>query len=123
MKGLVIKQKWADQILSGIKPWEIRSRITHQRGTRGIIKSGSGLVYGTVDLTDCIKLTLKDFEDNRDKHRIPASESSIVHHYKELFAWVVGNPQIFPKPIPYNHPQGAVIWVNLPEDILEGVNL
>lgn len=44
MDGLIIKPKWADMVLSGFKPWEIRGSRTHKRGTIGIIKSGSGLV-------------------------------------------------------------------------------
>jgi hypothetical protein len=30
-------------------------------------------------------------------------------------AWILTNPQLFAEPVPYKHPQGAVIWVNLPE--------
>jgi hypothetical protein len=121
VNGLVIKPKWADLILSGDKPWEIRSGVTHKRGTIGIIKSGSGLIYGTAELTDCINLSLQDIADNRDKHLIPADET-ILNRYKKIFAWVFKNPIMYPEPIPYIHPQGAVIWVRLP-DIQEGVQL
>jgi len=50
MNGLIIKPEWADLILSGKKTWEIRGSQTHIHGTIGIIKSGSGLIYGRVDL-------------------------------------------------------------------------
>jgi hypothetical protein len=121
MNGLVIKEIWADLILSGEKTWEIRSRVTHQRGTIAIIKSGSGLIYGTAELTDCIKLSKPNFEDNRDKHCIPVGEASeVVRDYKERFAWVLENVRKLQDPVPYSHPQGAIIWVRLSEDILEG---
>lgn len=50
MKGLIIKSKWADLILSGEKTWEIRGSQTHQRGRIGIIKSGTGKIFGSVEL-------------------------------------------------------------------------
>lgn len=118
MDGLVIKPKWADLILSGRKTWEIRSRITYKRGTIAIVKSGSGLVYGTAQLVDCIKLSSEDFAKSRHKHCIPASESNLVKHYRELYAWVLEEIQVFPEPIKYNHPQGAVVWVRLPEELI-----
>ncbi|WP_059051397.1 ASCH domain-containing protein [Paenibacillus senegalimassiliensis] len=110
MDGLIIKPNWADMVLSGIKPWEIRGSRTSKRGTIGIIKSGSGQVCGTVDLVDCIplhqpKLTL----ENINKHFVPIN--AIPYH--KPWAWVFENPTIYPEPIPYRHPQGAVIWVKL----------
>lgn len=114
MKGLIIKPHWADMVLSGVKPWEIRGSQTHQRGTIGIIKSRTGKVWGSVDLIDCISLTLYEWATNKDKHHVPYADIN----YKTPHAWVFDNPIIYPEPIPYKHPQGAVIWVNL--DIEDG---
>lgn len=113
MDGLVIKPKWADLILSGQKMWEIRGRLTHKRGTIGIIKSGSGKVFGTVELTDCIPCTVGRFMAYVEKHCI--EDPKAAFHYNQAWAWAVKNPIIFPEPVPYNHPRGAVIWVKLPE--------
>lgn len=105
MNGLIIKPKWADLILSGQKTWEIRNRVTHQRGRIAIIKSGTGLIYGTAELTDCIKLSKVNFEESRDKHCIHAGEASeVVQHYKERFTWVLENVSKLPEPIAYTHP-------------------
>lgn len=108
MKGLIIKPKWADLILSGEKTWEIRGSRTHFRGRFDIIKSGSGKVFGSVDLVDCISLHGWDdvalICDNMDKHHVPLG----VIQYKKPWAWVLRNPIIYPEPIPYKHPQGAV---------------
>ncbi|MEC0091460.1 ASCH domain-containing protein [Paenibacillus macquariensis] len=112
MNGLIIKPKWADLILSGKKTWEIRDRQTHILGTIGIIKSGSGLIYGTVDLVDCMLLTPAMYGLSSEEHRIP---SDVPVTYKQPYAWVLKNPITYPEPRPYKHPQGAVIWVELPE--------
>ncbi|WP_339200358.1 ASCH domain-containing protein [Paenibacillus sp. FSL P2-0322] len=118
MDGLIIKPNWADMVLSGIKPWEIRGSRTHKRGTIGIIKSGSGLVYGTADLVDCVPMTFYNWYENKDKHHVEYADVD----YKTPYAWVMQNPVIYPEPIPYKHPQGAVIWVKLPynPELLQG---
>lgn len=111
MEGLIVKDKWADLILSGQKTWEIRGSRTHKRGTIGIIKSGSGKVFGTVELIDCIPCTVGRFMAYKEKHCI--KEQKMAFHYNQAWAWVVKNPVIFSEPVPYSHPQGAVIWVKL----------
>ncbi|MFB9330046.1 ASCH domain-containing protein [Paenibacillus aurantiacus] len=113
MKGLIIKPYWADLILSGQKTWEIRGSRTHQRGRIGIIKSGSGEVCGSVDLVDCIPIHDNDDPDmliaNQDKHHVPFGAIP----YRKPWAWVLENPTVYTDPVPYKHPLGAVIWVNL----------
>lgn len=111
MDGLIIKPHWADLILSGVKTWEIRGSRTKKRGTIGIIKSGSGLVYGTVELVSYVPLTMYACDANKDKHHADYADI----YYKTPYAWVLRNPIVYPEPIPYNHPQGAVIWVKLSE--------
>lgn len=116
MQGLVIKPYWAKKILAGEKTWEIRGRQTHKRGKIGIIISGTGRVWGEVDLVDCIPLQGPDDVElilqNQDKHHVPLA--GIV--YRKPWAWVLENPVKYDEPVPYNHPQGAVIWVNLGEE-------
>ena len=111
MKGLIIRDPWITKILNGEKVWEIRGSITKIRGTIALIKSGSGLIYGTVELTDCIPCPPLRFKEHADKHRI--EDESKAFRYKSTWAWKVKNPIRYPEPIPYKHPQGAVIWVNL----------
>ncbi|WP_028589438.1 ASCH domain-containing protein [Paenibacillus massiliensis] len=114
MQGLIIKPKWADLILDGFKTWEIRGSRTHKRGTIGIIKSGSGKVYGQVDLVDCLPCPVDVFGANFNKHCI--KDTRVAYHYNQAWAWVFANPVKYPEPVPYVHPQGAVIWVNLGEE-------
>ncbi|SME50268.1 ASCH domain protein [Bacillus cereus] len=116
MKGIVIKKHWINLILSGQKDWEIRSRNAKIRGTIALIQSGSGMVFGTVDLVDCIPLTKEAFNSTHEHHKIPVNGDT-EPPYKKTHAWVFRNPVIFPKPIPYSHPLGAVIWINIKENI------
>ena len=114
MRGLIIKDPWIDLILSGYKKWEIRGSNTRIRGQIALIRSGSGLVVGQCLLTDTIgPLTLKEMKRNIEKHRVPLKELKSRLPYKKTFAWVLQNAKSFSQPIPYKHPIGAVIWVNL----------
>lgn len=112
MRGLIIKSPWIDLILKGKKPWEIRGSNTTIRGTIALIKSGSGKVYGTVDLVDTKKLTFEEFMQSEEFHCIPKKDCVNVT-YKNIYAWILENPKLFEEPLPYRHPRGAVIWVDL----------
>ena len=116
MKGLIIKSPWIELILDGKKTWEIRGSNTNIRGTIALIKSGSGKVFGEVDLIDSVELTLEDYQESRKLHGVQ-SENVLELPYRRTYAWVLTNPKIYKDPIPYKHPMGAVIWVNLPDSI------
>lgn len=113
-KGLIIREPWIDLIFDEKKPWEIRGSNTKIRGEIALIKSGTGLVHGTVILTNCFAITQEAFDQGRDNHRIP---ETFVNPYKQRYVWELRAPKRFKHPIPYHHPQGAVIWVNLKEAI------
>jgi hypothetical protein len=110
MKGLIVKSPWIDKILSGEKSWEIRGSNTKVRGTVCLIKSGTGKIYGTVDIIDSHPVSKLDLVFNRDKHCIT---DLLTVEYEKPNAWIMKNPVKFDNPISYRHPQGAVIWVNL----------
>lgn len=112
MKGLIVKEPWIDLILEGIKIWEIRGSHVHKREKIALIKSGTGMIYGTVEIADSIMLTSEQYHTSFKCHRIPDTKIKPLP-YKKIYAWVLKNPVKFQNPIPYNHPQGAVIWVNL----------
>ncbi|WPS85319.1 ASCH domain-containing protein (plasmid) [Brevibacillus halotolerans] len=110
MKGLVIKAPWIFLILDGKKVWEIRGSYTKIRGKIALIQSGTGLVIGTAELIDCKRLSLLEYQEAKDLHCI---EDCITAPYPAIHAWVLTNAVRFQTPMPYTHPQGAVIWVNL----------
>lgn len=116
MKGLLIRAPWIDYIFDGKKTWEIRGSNTNIRGTVALIKSGSGMVFGTVDLVDSKKLSLEEYQLSEKYHCVQKSEC-LEMPYKNTHAWVVDNPILFDNPIPYKHPMGAIIWVSLYEEL------
>lgn len=108
MKGLIIKQPWIDMILSGEKVWEMRSRNTSHRGRIALIQQGAGLVIGSANLTGVVEnMTAEEYYSSGHLHRVPGEFG------KWRYAWVLADPSRYDEPVPYAHPQGAVIWVNL----------
>jgi ASCH domain len=96
MKGLIVREPYASQILSGEKTEEFRGRPTKIRERIAIIPAGSGTVAGTVHLEKCTG-------PHRRRGR-----------YKDkTYIYLLKDPVKFKKPKPYKHPYGAVIWVNL----------
>lgn len=118
MKGLIIKSPWIEKILEGEKVWEIRGSNTKIRGTIALIKSGSGMIYGTAVLIKSFAITQEAYYQGSRHHCIP---DSYENKYIQRHVWELSSPILFDKPIPYKHPQGAVIWVNL-EGVLNDVN-
>lgn len=109
MKGLIIRSPWIDLVLQGEKTWEIRGANTCIRGRIALIKSGTGCVFGTVELVDCLPLDLMNYQGHIAEHRVTAVQSL---PYPKTFAWVLARSVPFEQPVPYRHPKGAVIWVN-----------
>ena len=113
MKGLIIKPKWADLILDGIKTIEVRGSKTSIRGEIGIIKSGSKQVYGTATLFHCAELGESEFNNWKERHKLNISYEDLLKIYPKPYAWCLTNIKKFDTPIPYEHKQGCVIWVNI----------
>ena len=110
MKGLIIKEPYIDQILSGIKKWEIRGSNTSIRGKIYLIKSGTKKIYGEVDLVDSFEIDLEKYNEYYKELYGNSCESL---PYKRTYAWVLEEPLLYDEPVPYIHPKGAIIWVNL----------
>jgi len=120
-RALIIKKEWLDRIFDcrifdGRKTWEMRSTKTNVRGKIGLIEARSGLIVGEADLVGCGKrLTEQTAADNFKFHRV--SDLSKLKYW--CYPWILENAIRYEKPIPYNHPLGAVIWVNINESIFE----
>ena len=114
-RGLVIRQPWMGHILRGEKRWELRSRSTTLRGPIALIQSGSGLVVGTACLARVIgPLQDGEFERATKEGLVVGTEFQAIS-YAKAYAWVLEQARPLATPLPYDHPQGAVIWVRLPE--------
>lgn len=105
-KALIIRKPWIDKILDDGKIWEMRATKTKVRGRIGLIEAGSGLIVGEVTLVDSLDPATAD---GFMKHHI--EDESLLKKWP--YPWVMSKPVRYEKPIPYKHPQGAVIWVKL----------
>jgi hypothetical protein len=113
MRALLIRRPWIDKILDGEKTWEIRGSRTSVQGPIALIASRSGTVVGVCDLVDCIgPLTADEFRKNAKKAGMRPTEATLGY-YRQTYAWVLKNARKLARPIEYQHPSGAVIWVRL----------
>jgi ASCH domain len=120
-RGLVIDTPWIDLILAGEKTWEMRSTHSSKRGRIALIRKGSGLIVGYANLVDSVGPLSEDaLASNTNKHQITAErfgDGSWMGQWNH--AWVLSEVQQLPQPIPYKHPSGAVIWVDLAKAIVQ----
>jgi hypothetical protein len=120
-RGLLIRDPYISDILQGRKRWELRSFATRIRGPIGLIKSTSGHVFGECVLRECIgpldlDVLLHSSEigphDMGEIQRVGALPYANDGH-SCTYAWVLEDVRLYPEPIPYRHPSGAVIFVDL----------
>jgi hypothetical protein len=117
MRALLIRHPWIDLILDGEKTWEIRGSRTAIREVIALVPSGCGTIIGTCELVDCIgPLTSHNFRKHAEKAGMRPSEAKLGH-YRQTYAWVLAKPRRLKTPVPYEHPSGAVIWVNLDQSV------
>jgi len=84
------------------------------RGRIGLIEAGSGLIVGEAEI-DRMQSAPKSYRARhmtRAYHRIPEARYNVMD--KWCWAWVLFNVLRYDEPVAYAHPQGAVIWVSLP---------
>jgi hypothetical protein len=114
-RTLLVREPWVSMLLDGYKTWELRRSSTKVRGPVGLTPSGSGEIAGSARLGDVHgPFAAAELIAHRELHRV---DSEFLDDYaagKQLFAWEFHHPQWFEPPGPYEHPQGAVIWVKLP---------
>ena len=122
-RGLMIREPWVSQILMSRKSWELRGVTTKVRGRLALIRSKSGLVVGEAELVDCIgplsletllstgALSQMEKDEIEQQGRPPYVQTDDVT--SKTFAWVMSNPILYSRPIPYKHPSGAITFVDL----------
>jgi len=123
-KGLVVDDPWIDLILAGSKTWEMRSARTSFRGWFGLIRKGSGAVWGIARLDDVgARMTPDELVTTIDKHRIPEDMIRSGAVVKWNTPWKLSNARRLERPVPYQHPYGAVTWVNLDFSVTESISV
>ena len=111
-RGLIIRKNWLDKIFETGKTMEMRSTKTNIRGRIGLIEAKSGLIVGEVTLYDCTeKLTNEQALKYSSQHQV--DDLNLLK--KWCYGWKLKDIKKYPFPVPYLHPKGAVIWVNIAE--------
>jgi len=108
-KGLIIQRFWLDKIFDEGKTWEMRTTKTKIRGKILLIEAGSGLIMGEAELMSCSDKPIERHAYQVKFHQVESAE--LLKKWK--YAWVLAFIKRYEEPVPYKHPQGAVIWVNL----------
>lgn len=122
-RGLLIREPWISQILMGRKTWELRGTPTKIRGRLALIRSGSGLIIGECHLDGCVgpidfdtlittgALSRDEREEiERDGHAPYVAADGMT---SKTYAWTVSKPILYSRPVAYNHPSGAITFVDL----------
>ena len=79
-----------------------------------LIRKGSGAVVGVVTVNGSTgPLGVAALRENLDLHRVPMVEFETGRAMKWTTAWLLSDARALPKPVPHQHPFGAVTWVNL----------
>lgn len=116
MKALIIDEPWMSLLLSGKKTWEMRSRHTSIRGRIALIRKGSGRVVGVADVVGSIgPFDAIAWRAHQSRHRIPLDRQEATANWN--VAWVLERARPLVRAIPYEHPNGAVTWVNLSNEV------
>lgn len=123
MKALIIDEPWIGLILAGSKSWEMRKTGCSHRGPIALIRKGSGQVVGTAEVVDSLApiASSSDYALAEPKHGIPPGRQAQAFTDGWRTPWVLANARALATPVPYSHPSGAVIWVNLDDTVSSAV--
>ncbi|EGB10385.1 hypothetical protein AURANDRAFT_62698 [Aureococcus anophagefferens] len=132
--GLPIKAEWLEKILRGEKTVELRGKGTAKVGQRiGLICSKSSTPASMV-MGECLlaeargPLTNVELLALQPQHCVHARDDGEPDtadelresvEYKKVHAWVFEDVIVYETFIPYEHPRGAVGWIDLTKAIVE----
>lgn len=110
-RALIIDDPWISKILSGEKTWEMRSTRTNVRGFIGLIRKGSGKIVGIANLHHCgERLATTTLIKSKRMHCVDYKSNPEL--LKWHTPWSLRDVKEI-NPIPYEHKQGAVVWVKI----------
>jgi hypothetical protein len=124
LKALIIDEPWIGKILRGEKTWEMRKTVCHLRGPIALIRKGSGMVVGTAELTDSLSpiATRREYSEAEAFHGVPPERQDRAFTDGWMTPWVLAKARPLSPAVAYQHPSGAVIWVNLDDAVTAAVN-
>jgi hypothetical protein len=121
-KALIIADPWIGYLLDGTKIWEMRSSGAAHRGWFGLIRKGTGAIYGIARLVDVgLQLSPEEMIATYDRHRIPEAMIRSGEVAKWNIPWKLADVRRLPRPVPYTHKSGAVTWVELDGVAINGI--
>lgn len=113
-RALIIDEPWLSEILAGRKIWELRTKPCRIRERIGLIRAGSGKIFGVATVVDSLpKLSKAQMLRTTAQHRVPKSHVPAAYEAGWRTPWVLGSVQVLARPRRYRHPSGAVTWVTL----------
>lgn len=109
-RALIIRSPHIEKILDGTKSWEMRSTKTTVRGRIALIRGGTCQIVGLATMYGSLPALTEDrWEATREHHQV----DDLERLRKWRFPWQMIDPEKLEAPIPYQHPRGAVLWVDL----------
>ena len=128
--ALCVKPEWLEKILRGVKTVELRGTISKKGGTRfGLICSGTGLVWGECTFVECRgPLTKDELLELQPRHHVharddgepdTADELRARVKYRNCYAWVIKDAVVYETGIAYEHPRGAIGWIDLTKSVAD----
>lgn len=112
LRGLIIRQPYAEWIVEGKKIWEIRKSRTRIRGEVLIISGGKAL--GKAELVDVLgPFTPEELAKHGDKHLVDYPFLREYSSGKPLYAWVFKNATKFERPVEVKLKKGVQVWANV----------
>ncbi|AAY49838.1 conserved hypothetical protein [Xanthomonas campestris pv. campestris str. 8004] len=83
---------------------------------------GSGTIVGVADLVDCIgPFDATAWRAHADKHCIPIEREELAMRWN--VAWALSRATPLARSVSYDHPSGAVTWVNLDDEVVAQLQL
>jgi predicted transcriptional regulator len=115
-RALTIYGEWIAKILFGPKRWELRKGACNVRGRIGVVATGTKELWGTVKITNCFQMTIKELKkrDQFQRHQVP---SAVLDTYfsgcSSAYVWELSEPETFTKPLSVTREPGMINWVPL----------
>ncbi len=118
LKALIVNTPNIDNILSGKKTWEMRSRRTLIRGPIGLIRVGCPRkIIGVVEINDSLgPFSYEELLANQCKHLIPPAKPYELQDTLDRYAWVLENARLLKQPISCKQVAQATweVWKRVP---------
>ena len=107
MRCLKIQDRWICLILDRRKTWEIRRTNTRARERIGLGNTTTKRCVGYARIGDSIEMTVEDLKAYNNKHQANDFLEEYANGRKTLFAWVLEDIVVEPRPKLYSYSTGC----------------